>query len=109
MLFNRFSVVCSIVSLVSALILDTPSSQWYSGEDVIVTWQEQPTGDPVFTLVLASSVSPIGLAIASDISPALGSLAITVPDVQPGSYVLEAVNVTNNSDIYAETALFKIL
>ncbi|CCM04773.1 uncharacterized protein FIBRA_06964 [Fibroporia radiculosa] len=108
MLFT-LSIISTIVSLASALILDTPSSQWYSGEEVTVTWQEQPTGDPVFTLVLASSVTHIGLAIAGDVAPALGSLAITVPDVQPGSYVLEAVNVTNDSDIYAETASFDIL
>ncbi|CCM04776.1 uncharacterized protein FIBRA_06967 [Fibroporia radiculosa] len=111
MFFTKLSVVCSIVSLASALIINTPSTPWYSDEEVTITWQNQNTEEPsVFSFLLTSSaVGGDSYAIADDVSPVSGHLTVTLPNVQSGSYVLEAVNVTDVNDVYAESASFEVL
>ncbi|KAH9932205.1 uncharacterized protein B0H18DRAFT_952357 [Fomitopsis serialis] len=98
-----------LFSIANALELDSPTSGWYPGDTVTVGWTSQ-SGDPAsFSLTLVSADSNgEAFALAADVPTDEGSVSITVPDVAAGQYVLNAANVTNVNEIYAESAQFSV-
>ncbi|KAH9922524.1 uncharacterized protein B0H18DRAFT_1018036 [Fomitopsis serialis] len=111
MLKLALSSLVLLFSTANALQLHNLTYRYYQGETLTENWQSQ-SGDPAsFSLLLQSTARqapPETFALVADVSTAEGSVSFTVPDVSDGLYVLNAVNVTNDNDIYSQTASFYV-
>jgi len=107
MQMNR-SALClaGLASLATALILENLTGT-FPGASVEEYWETQ-AGDPSqFTLLLANIDGGVPLALAASVNTSVGHVFFQTPDVPVGyNYVLEAVNVTNNAQVYAQTDTF---
>ncbi|KZT65704.1 hypothetical protein DAEQUDRAFT_740491 [Daedalea quercina L-15889] len=98
-----------LVSVASALVLDTPSG-WYSGETVTERWQIQPSDPAQFNLELSSAGNNNNgnWDVANNVHTANGAVTFRLPNVPAGHYVLRAVDTTNEDKVYAESGQFNI-
>ncbi|KZT08587.1 uncharacterized protein LAESUDRAFT_723460 [Laetiporus sulphureus 93-53] len=108
MLF-KLSALIALVPLASALVLETPNG-WQSNGVVNISWVTA-SGDPssVSFELTNPDIFHNSYAIATNIQSSLGFLSLTLPTVDVGSgYYLEAVNVSNINDVFAETGEFSV-
>ncbi|KAH9836406.1 uncharacterized protein C8Q71DRAFT_724189 [Rhodofomes roseus] len=108
LILGPFSSLLMAVSAANALGLDAPPPDgWTPGETVTEGWQSQP-GDPAnFTLTLqAFDISQRSYALVAVVETSAGSVTFALPDVSTGEYVLNAVNATNATIVYAQSSSF---
>ncbi|OCH84935.1 hypothetical protein OBBRIDRAFT_798661 [Obba rivulosa] len=108
-MFAAFSTLAVLVTFVSALTLQTPTD-WQSGTAVNVSWTNA-VGDPsTWSLELVNPTNfHNSFAIANNVNPAPGVLSIRLPIVPAGGgYILEAVGISNISNVISQTGEFSI-
>ncbi|OCH84038.1 hypothetical protein OBBRIDRAFT_840009 [Obba rivulosa] len=108
-MFAAFSTLAVFVPFVSALTLQTPTN-WESGTNANVSWTNA-AGDPsTWSLELVNPTNfHNSFAIANNVNPAPGFITVQLPIVPAGSgYVLEAVGISNISDVISQTGEFSI-
>jgi len=108
-MFNKLALFALIAPLVSALTIIAPEGAT-SSAPVTVQWISSVTNDPpLWSLELANPAFRNALAVANNVDPTTGSITFTMPAVAPGpDYSLQAVDVSNVTKIFAESAKFSI-
>ncbi|KAF8971892.1 hypothetical protein BDZ97DRAFT_1901537 [Flammula alnicola] len=107
-MFAKLSLLALAVPLVSALQLATPTNPT-SGGQVTIHWTNQQ-GDPTsWSFELTNTAFNNEFAIANNVDPSASQLTLTLPIVPVGDgYTLQAVNIGNVSDIFAQTPDFAV-
>ncbi|KAJ3482959.1 hypothetical protein NLI96_g6630 [Meripilus lineatus] len=105
----RLSLLAALVPFVSALSVSTPTN-WTSGGPAIFTWTTTAGDTPVFSLELVNpTIFNQALALANNVDVSLQTISFTLPIVPATSgYTLQAVNVTNINQVFAESGSFSI-
>ncbi|KAK1222479.1 hypothetical protein PQX77_014688 [Marasmius sp. AFHP31] len=107
-MFVKLSLLSALATLASALTLNAPQDP-VVGRNVTVSWSD-PSGTPVFHLELHHPTFNNDFAVANSVDPNLGSITFIMPEVQEQSdYTLRAVNISDISNVYAETGSFRIV
>ncbi|KZT72976.1 hypothetical protein DAEQUDRAFT_722611 [Daedalea quercina L-15889] len=103
------SALVALVPLASALTLETPTD-WLSGTTANISWITA-SGDPTsFSFELSNpDIFHNSYAIGSNIQSSLEFYSFEMPTVDVGDgYYLQAVNITNINQYYAESGEFSI-
>ncbi|EIW64015.1 uncharacterized protein TRAVEDRAFT_55069 [Trametes versicolor FP-101664 SS1] len=91
----------------SALLLATPVD-WHSSSVVNISWSSVAS-DPPFSFELVNTDAfHDTFALANNVNPTLNFLSFELGVVPVGTYTLEAINVTNNAQIFDQTPSFSI-
>ncbi|KAH9927621.1 uncharacterized protein B0H18DRAFT_1118426 [Fomitopsis serialis] len=96
-----------LVSVASALVLDTPSG-WRSGQTVTEHWQTQPGDAATFNLELANNQNNHQWDVDNNVRTADEAATFRLPNVPAGRYNLRAVNTNNENQVYAQSGWFNI-
>lgn len=107
-MFNKLSLLALVAPLVSGLTINVPKNPT-SGGPVTLSWNWK-AGDPnTFSIELTNEVFHNSYAIANSVIPEQGSIDIILPIVPIGDgYTLQAVEVGNINNIFAETVDFAV-
>ncbi|KAI0361070.1 hypothetical protein OH77DRAFT_1417270 [Trametes cingulata] len=102
-----FVAALALAPWTSALFLQLPVD-WHSSSQVNITWSHNST-DPIFTLRLVNANQfHDTFAIAGNLDPSADFASFQLPVVPEGQYTLQAINVTDQNQIYDETPQFTI-
>ncbi|KAH9858311.1 hypothetical protein C2E23DRAFT_803485 [Lenzites betulinus] len=102
-----FVAALALAPWASALLLATPVD-WHSSSPANVSWSSSPS-DAVFSLVLFNTLNfHDTFAIANNVNPTANFAEFTLPVIPVGTYTLQAINVTNNTDIFDQTPQFQV-
>jgi len=104
---NINSLFSALITLANALTLNTPNNV-VVGRNVTVSWSDA-SGTPVFTLQLHHSSFNNDFALANNVDPNLGSATFVMPEVEEkNDYTFRAVNISDITQVYAESGSFPI-
>ncbi|KAI0931396.1 hypothetical protein AcV5_005110 [Taiwanofungus camphoratus] len=108
-MFLKISALAALIPFASAAIQLTTPTDWASGASANVSWTASPQ-DPYFSFELVNAdIFHNSFGIANNVNPTLGFLTLTLPIVPSGpGYTLQAVNVSNINDIFAQTPNFNV-
>ncbi|KAI0375511.1 hypothetical protein BV20DRAFT_960696 [Pilatotrama ljubarskyi] len=102
-----FVAALALAPWTSALFLQLPVD-WHSSSQVNITWSHNST-DPIFTLRLVNSNQfHDTFAIAGNLDPSADFASFELPVVPEGQYTLQAINVTNQNQVYDQTPEFTV-
>ncbi|KAI0726133.1 hypothetical protein C8Q72DRAFT_847705 [Fomitopsis betulina] len=108
-MFAAVSALVALAPFAAAFVLETPTN-WQTSTVANVSWA-MSSGDPSsFSFELVNpDVFHNAYAIGSNIQSNAQFFSFEMPTVEPGAgYYLQAVNVTNINDVYAESGEFSI-
>jgi hypothetical protein len=108
-MFTKLSLLALAAPLmVSALKLAIPENPTNSGQ-ITIKWTNEPNDPDTWTFELTNESFNKQFAIANNVNPSASQLTLTLPVVPVGSgYTLQAVNIGNITDVFAETPEFAI-
>ncbi|KAK7686658.1 hypothetical protein QCA50_010258 [Cerrena zonata] len=108
-MFAIISTLALLAPLASAITFSVPTD-WASGTVVTANWTTLSTDPTSFSLELNNpELFHQALALSNNVGTSTGTITFTLPIVQADSrYVLQAVNVTNINQVFAETPNFAI-
>ncbi|CAL1694356.1 unnamed protein product [Somion occarium] len=109
-MFALVSTLAVLVPFVSAFTFSTPTD-WHSSSQVVANWTTLSTDPTSFSLELNNpDLFHQALALGNNVDTSSGTLSFALGVVPASSgYTLQAVNVTNINQIFAESAPFSIL
>ncbi|KAJ8093888.1 hypothetical protein PM082_009756 [Marasmius tenuissimus] len=107
-MFFKLSLLSTLATLASALTLNAPQDA-VVGRNVTVSWSDVGS-TPVFTLQLHHPSFNNDFALANNVDPNLNSITFVMPEVEEQSdYTFRAVNISDITQVYAETGNFRIV
>ncbi|KAF5312116.1 hypothetical protein D9619_002433 [Psilocybe cf. subviscida] len=108
-MFTKLSLLALAAPLlVSALQLAIPENPTNSGT-ITIKWTNEPNDPDTWSFELINKVFNNAFAIANNINPSASQITLTLPVVPVGAgYTLQAVNIGNITDVFAETPEFSI-
>ncbi|GBE77529.1 hypothetical protein SCP_0104040 [Sparassis crispa] len=108
-MFVKISALAALLPLVSALTIQTPAN-WDSAIQANITWTSASTDPSTWSFELVNPVNfHNSFGLANNVDPSTGVLLVELPVVPPGDgYLLQAVNISNINDVFAQSGDFAI-
>ncbi|KIY53516.1 hypothetical protein FISHEDRAFT_68863 [Fistulina hepatica ATCC 64428] len=97
----------ALPALVSPLTLSTPDDVT-SGGSLTVTWTTSSDDPSTFGLYIVAEDTGTTLAIDSSVTTSDDSVAVDLPTIDSGTYYLEAVDISNITDVYSSSDDFTV-